>query len=206
MSQTWVVIGDSIMSGVQGGVASQHCLHLLAAEKDIVFKNISVPVQALGATGGSGFNNAYMVDQLTNLDGYYGAAFNGIIVQAGTNDHGRNINWGDTYNSLVRILNYARAHGKKVIVLDPIWKETELVANASGWDLNTYRFFMSYAASQYTDCAWFAHRENTPLGQVATAPPYFDPAEAPNRTHPVATGHRKLADWIKAEAASAGYF
>lgn len=205
MSQTWVVIGDSLMSTVSGGVASQHALHLLAAEKDIFFKNLSVPGQALGVVGGSGFHNAYMVDQLTNLDGYFGAGFKGIIVQAGTNDHGRNVNWGDTYNSLIRILTYARAHGKKVLVLDPIWKEQELVPNASGWDLNTYRYFMNYAVSLYTDCAFFAQRANTVLGTSAGAA-YFDPAEAPNRTHLLATGQRKYADWIKAEAATAGFF
>lgn len=205
MSQTWVVIGDSLMSYVAGGVASQHALHLLAAEKDILFKNLSVPAQALGAVGGSGFNNAYMTDQLTNIDGLYGAAFNGIILQAVTNDHGRNINWGDTYNSAIRILTYARAHGKKVLVLDAIWKETELVANASGWDLNTYRYFMALAANNYNDVTHFCHRENTVIGTVLGAA-YFDPSEAPNRTHLLPTGQRVYADWIKAEAASAGWF
>jgi hypothetical protein len=37
---------------------------------------------------------------------------------------------------------------------------------------------------------------------------YYDSAEvaANNRVHPNAIGHRKLADWIKLEAAAAGYF
>lgn len=204
-SKTVVVIGDSLMSGVAGGVASQHALHLIAAERDVVFKNLSVPAQALGAVGGSGFHNNYMIDQLTNLDGYFGAGFSTIIIQAGTNDHGRNINWGHTHQSAVRILTYARQHGKKVLVLDPIWKEDEDVLNASGWALNVYRFFLHDATSQFTDVARFCHRENTVVGTSAGAV-YFDPSEAPNRTHLTAAGQRKYADWIIAEAAAAGYF
>jgi len=204
-SKTVVVIGDSLMSGVAGGVAASHALHLIASERDVFFKNLSVPVQALGAVGGSGFNNSYMTDQLDNLNGFYGAAFTTIILQACTNDHGRNINWGDTYNAAVRILDYARAKAKKVLVLDAIWKESELTPNASGWDLNTYRFFIAHAASLYPDVAHFAHRENTVVG-TAAGMSYFDASEAPNRTHLTTAGQRKYADWIKAEAAAAGFF
>lgn len=205
MSQTWVVIGDSISSYVAQGVASQHYLHLLAAEKNIVFKNLSCSMHALGATDNSGFHSDSTRITLEHLDGFYGVGINGIIVQAGTNDHGRNINWGDTYNSLVRILTFAQSRNKKVLVLDPIWKDQENAANASGWNLNTYRYFMQLATNNYPAVARFCHRENSIIGTSAGAG-YFDQSETPYRTHLVASGHRVMADWIKAEAAAQGWF
>lgn len=200
-----VVLGDSIMCTVSGGVANQHALSLIQNEKDVFIKNMSTGGNALGAANPAGYNNSYMTSVLDNMGGFMAIGVDVIIVQAGTNDHGLNINWGDTYNSLVRILTWARSKGKKVLVLDPIWKENEDTPNASGFTLNTYRYFMAYATSQFTDCAWFAHRENTILGTSAGAS-YFEPTEAPNRTHLTAAGQRKYADWIKVEAASAGFF
>lgn len=205
-SQTWIVIGDSILSAVPQGTASQLALNLVGAERDVIFKSIASPGAALGVTDQTGFNNATTLNAIKQISGYFGA-YNGIIVQAGTNDYGRALNWGDTSNSIKAIIARAKADGKKVLVLDPIWRAGEDTANAQGNTLNTYRYFMFLACNDEPTVCFFAHRENTVMGTSAGAA-YYDVNEVATGTqlHPNVTGHRKLADWIKAEAAAAGFF
>lgn len=212
-SQVWIVIGDSIMSDVPQGNMAQHSLHLLAAENDIVVRNISSPGSSLGSTDKTGFNSERINSAIDLMSGTWGW-YNGVIVQAGTNDFGRGISVTETINSLRRILSRVQADGKKALVLDPIYRDGEGVPNAvndaicpSGQNtLNCYRFYMSYVCQQeFGSICRFAPRGNTVMG--AWNNNYESTEVAQNkRLHPNATGHRKIADWIKAEAAAAGYF
>lgn len=202
-----VVIGDSILAqGVPQGVAKQHALAIITQERDVTFKNIASPGAALGINDKTGFLPASTVSTLNQLAGYWGAV-DGIIIQAGTNDFGRNVPWADSYNSTVQILNWANANGKKVLILDPIWRAGEDTPNALGNTLNTYRYFQLVACNNYPAICRFGHRENSVLGTSAGAANY-DSAEVASGTqlHPNVNGHRILATWIEAEAAALGLF
>lgn len=206
-TQTWIVIGDSILSSVPQGTASQMALNLVSNERDVIFKSIASPGAALGIADNTGFNSTSTTATLDHIAGAW-LAYNGILIQAGVNDYNRNVTWQAMVDSLRRIMNHARALNKKVLVLDPIWRAGEDVPNGAGNTLNTYRFFMSVVCTQeYADICRFAHRENTVMGTSAGAANY-DANEVATGTqlHPNVTGHRKLADWIKAEAAAVGFF
>lgn len=199
-TKVWAVCGDSIMTTVADGTSSQHCLQLVSAEKDIVFRNLSGSGHALGATGNTGFNSIWTTDSFDHLAGMFGQ-LDGIIVQACTNDFGRNINWGDTVNSFRAICAWARAHGKKVLCLDAIWRAGEDVANSQGNTLNTYRYFLHYVAdNEYADVCRYTDRLTYVMGTSAAGPTHYSAAETATGTqlHPNALGHRAIADHIKA--------
>lgn len=202
---TWVVIGDSILSSVSGGTSKTNALHLVSTERDVTFRNLASPGAALGQSDYTGFNNTRTIDAMKQIGGAYNF-YHGIVIQALTNDFGRSIPWENTVTGLSQIMDYARANGKKVMVLDPIYRDNENTPNGQGDVLNTYRYMAFIVCTQdYGDICHFAHRSNTVLGSQTD---YYTPDEVANnrRLHPNVTGHRKLADWIKAEAADAGYF
>lgn len=202
---TCAVIGDSIMSMVPQGTAAQHALHLVAAERDVVFKNVSSPGASLGSADKTGFNSSRTTSAMDLIGGTWGW-YNCVIVQAGTNDYGRNLPWEDAVISLRRILDRVREDGKHAMVLDPIYRDGENTPNDLGNTLNTYRYMMSVVCQQeYGDICHFAPRASTVMGAFNNN---YDSTEVAQnkRLHPNAAGHRKLADWIKAEAAAAGYF
>lgn len=203
-AKTCVVIGDSNLSGVPNGTATQFALHLVAAERNVIFKNISSPGASLGSTDFTGFNSPEVVATLNRIGGSF-LAFDCALIALGVNDFNRALNWGDTYNGLERIIKRLKAMGKKALVLDPIWCGYENTPNSAGFTLNQYRFFIAHlCVNVYPADTHFAHRENTVLGTSAGAAYFVEPA--PNQLHLNAAGHRKLADWIKAEALAAGYF
>lgn len=206
-SKSVVVIGDSILAqNVPGGVAKQGALALLTQERDVTVHNLASPGAVLGKQDSNGFYNPTTINMLTQLAGPFNV-IDVVIIQAGTNDYGNSTNWGDTYNSSMAIINWARAHGKKVMLLDPIWRNGEDNLNAAGNSLNTYRYFLSLSCKSNADVCWFAHRENTIMGTGAGWQ-HYDANEVATGTqiHPNVQGHRYLADWIKAEAAAAGFF
>lgn len=204
-SQTWIVIGDSIMSDIYATPASASTVHLLQAERDVMIRNISSPGAALGKADASGYNEPGVVDTISRIGGLFGW-YNGVIIQAGTNDFGRNVHWGDTVTAMRRILDKIRLDNKRAIVLDPIYRDGETVANALGYNLDTYRYFMFLVcATEYPDVCHFAHRAHTDMGSFNNNYASSEVASG-MRLHPNAAGHRKLANWIKAEAATAGFF
>jgi lysophospholipase L1-like esterase len=205
-SQTWIVIGDSIVSTVRQGIASQMALNLVGNERDVIFKSVASPGAALGLSDHTGYNNTETLAMVDQIAGYWNA-YDGIIVQAGTNDFSRAVSGDDTYASLKAIIAKAKAGGKKVLVMEPIWRADETVANSLGNDLNTYRARMQAACDEEAATCRFARREHTVLGSSAGRGLY-DAAEASSGTqmHPNAAGHRQLADWIKSEADAAGFF
>lgn len=205
-TKTWIVVGDSIMSYVADGAAAQHALALVQAERGVYIKNISSPGAALGVKDHTGFNTPTTAETIKAISGFFGY-YEGIIVQAATNDYGRSIPVNDTLDGLRRILDTAQASGKKVLLLDPIWRAGEGSPNALGWTLDTYRFWMATVCNQYAGTCRWASRANTVMG-TASGASFYSAAEvaAGTQLHPNAAGQRHLADWIKAEAAAAGYF
>lgn len=205
--KTWIVVGDSIMSEASNGDAQDMATFLIQSEKDVSIRNISSPGAALGAKDFTGYNSDQFVAELARIGGAW-SAYHGIIVQAGTNDYGRSIPWADTVEGLRRILSHAKAMNKKVIVLDPIWRAGEDTPNSVGNTLNTYRYFMYLVCvNEYAGTCHFASRMNTIMG-TASGASFYKASEvaADTQLHPNVAGHRYLADWIKAEAAAAGYF
>jgi lysophospholipase L1-like esterase len=182
------------------------CLTLVSNERDVVFKSLAAPGNALGITDSTGFNSDELLDTFARIGGTY-AAWDYIMVMAGVNDYNRNVPWEDTVDSLRRIMNYALSFGRKVIVFDPIWKAGEGTANPLGNTLNTYRFFLLSVCNEFPSTAYFAHRANTIMGDSAGAA-YYDATEVATSTqlHPNVSGHRFLAEWVKSEAATAGLF
>ena len=205
--QTWIVIGDSIMSKAADGQAENLALHLIAAERNIAFKNIAAPGNSLGASNHTGYNNPSTLGALGIIGGMY-SAYNGIIIQAGTNDFGLSIPWENTANSLRNILTHARGMQKKVIVMEPIWRSNQHVPNALGYNLDVYRFFMYLVCrEEYPDICHYARKENSLLGTSAGYMLYQNSeVSSGTQLHPNVAGHRVMADWINAEAATAGFF
>lgn len=197
-AQPVIVIADSIGSNIAQGQASQHFLSLVQNERDVLFRVIGSPGSSLGNTDKTGFNSQRTVDAIDLVGGYWGW-YTRVIIQAGTNDFGRNVPWEDTVTSLRRILDKVRADGKKASVLDPIYRDGENVPNALGNTLNTYRYFMAIVCQQeYGDICQFVPRST---GGMGTLNNNYDSNEVAQgkRLHPNVTGNRKMADWLKAE-------
>lgn len=214
-NMTCILFGDSIGSTVAQGTANQHFLHLLTAERNVFFRSVASPGATLGHSDYTGFNSqraVEIINQVRGLYGWYGC----VIIQAGTNDFGRDdpVSVTKTVESLRRILAKVRADGRKALVMEPIYRDGENTPNsvndalcgATGNTLNCYRYFMGVVCQQeYGDVCHFAKRSNTPMGALNNN---YSSVEVMNqeRLHPNAVGHRKMADWIKAEAAAAGIF
>lgn len=197
-SQSVIVIVDSIGANIAQGQASQHFLTLVSNERDVLFRVIGSPGSSLGNTDKTGFNSQRTVDAIDLVGGYWGW-YGRVIIQAGTNDFGRNVPWEDTVTSLRRILDKVRADGKKASVLDPIYRDGENVPNALGNTLNTYRYFMAIVCQQdYGDICQFVPRSTSGMG---TQNNNYDSNEVAQgkRLHPNPAGNRKMADWLKAE-------
>jgi lysophospholipase L1-like esterase len=213
--QTWILMGDSILSAVSPTqINGKHdnsnklaAFHLMN-ESNVSIRNISSPGISLGHSNLTGWNNRNKVTDTLGTIGGAWSAYNGIIIQAGTNDFGRSVHWRDTVTSLRYILNHAKALNKKVMVMEPIWRRNEQVQNNLGFTLDTYRFFMYIVCvNEFPETCHYAFRNNSPLVD-SRASKYFDGSEikSQNELHLNAAGHRAYADWIKFEAARKGWF
>lgn len=202
--KTYVVIGDSIMSLVGDGQSKDHALTLVASERDVMFKNISSPGASLGGVPPFGFNSALVTSELTSLLGVLDY-FDGIIVQAGVNDFSGNMPWSTNAESLNRILDYARAHNKKVLMLDLLWMWNEANPNSTGWILLNYRIARSMVCASYPDVCVFAPRP-AEFDRPSTTLFAAADVDAGKQLHPNVIGHRIYANWLASVAASAGLF
>lgn len=205
MSKTWIVIGDSIMSFVADGASKQHSLSLIQKECDVMFKNLSSPGATLAATDGLGYNSPQVIDTINRIAGFFDC-WDGVIIQAGTNDHAAGKPLSEMCDSARRILSHVRAKGKKALVLDPIWRAGENETNCTGNTLHAYRFSLAILAlSEFPDCCVHVSRTGTPLDVKSNNYAAAEVA-AGTQLHPNAAGHRIMADWIKAAAATACLF
>ncbi len=212
--QTWIIMGDSIMSAVSpskvdgpSGLSSQMTANLLMNEKNISVRNISSPGNSIGHSDSTGFGNTVSVTQsLDRIAGFF-SFYNGIIIQAGTNDFGRSVSLSTFNKSLEGILSYAQSRNKKVLLMEPIWRRNESVKNQQGLTLNDYSKSMRTLCTKYSSYCHFAERTNSKLG-TSNSYVYFDANEikAKGELHLNASGHRAYTDWIKLEAAKRKWF
>jgi lysophospholipase L1-like esterase len=212
--QTWIIMGDSIMSAVSpakvdgpSGLSSHMTANLLMNEKNISIRNISSPGNSIGHSDSTGFGNTASVTQsLDRIAGFF-SFYNGIIIQAGTNDYGRSVSLSTFNKSLEGILSYAKARNKKVLLMEPIWRRNEGVKNKEGLVLSDYSKAMQSLCYKYNTICHFAERKNSKLATINSSG-YFDANEvkAKGELHLNAFGHRAYADWIKLEAAKKKWF
>lgn len=214
-AQTWVLIGDSIMSLVSPskvngpeGHANQQAAFLIQKERNVNLRNVSSPGNSLGNKDFSGFaggsNAKAILETIGGVFNYY----NGVIVQVGTNDFSRSVPWADTVTGLRHILNQARAMNKKVLVMEPIWRRDQNVKNAAGNTLDTYRFFIYIVCTnEYPDICRYASRSSSALADERAAK-FYDANEVAKKKelHLNAAGQRAYANWVKLEAAKNGFF
>jgi hypothetical protein len=203
--KTWIVIGDSIMSWAADGEAKDLALHIVATERNVLIKNISSPGASLGRETSFGFNNTNTIATLDEICGFFSYC-DGILVQAGFNDYRQSVDLQQTEASLLRILAYARSHGKKVIVTDIIWSIIENEPNDLGYTVTKYREVRTASCTVYSDICTYAPRTETSLGSPSTT--LYDAAEVASgkQVHPNVAGHRAFADWLETIAAKAGLF
>lgn len=207
---TCALVGDSISHGF--GVAPQsRFAHLLQVENDLIIKDLSSPGLTLGLAPPFGFNSDAIKGQLSTLKGFFNA-IDCVIVQAGTNDFGGNASAGapleSTMASLARITQWSRANGKKVLVLDPIWRADENAINTHGRPLADYRYgLLVVCAVQNSDVCTFINRSSSGIDSAASSGDFLSGEVALGKQlHPNAAGHRKMANWIRSGAAAAGIF
>lgn len=207
-SQTWIVVHDSIGSGVSQGTSSQLAYHLVAEERDIVFKNISSPGSSLGHTDRTGYNSARTNNAIDLIRGAWNF-YDGVIIAAGTNDYTRWVQPDDTVAGLRRILNKVRADGKKALVIPILWRANEDVPNGAGFTVTSYRYVIALTCiNEYPDVCYHAGLNNSPLMTSAGAATDYDATETAQgkQLHLNASGHRKLADYIKLELTNMAAF
>lgn len=200
-SQTAIVIHDSIGSVVAQGSAKELAYHLVSAERDIVFKNLSSPGSSLGHTDRTGYNNANTINAIDIIRGAWNY-YDFLIIAAGTNDYMRWVQPADTVASMRRILNKVRADGKKALVMPILWRANENTPNGIGYTVTSYRYVIALTCiNEYPDVCYHAGLNNSPLMTNAGAATDYDATETAQgkQLHLNASGQRKLADYIKLE-------
>lgn len=208
--KTFLLFGDSIMSSVSpsvvggnNGAAYELASHLVQEECNVIIKNLSSPGHSIGGPKHSFANG---VDLMREFGGMF-SAYDGVILQAGTNDFGRSIPLADTIASLTAILKEAQQAGKKVLVMDSLWRWNEAVSNAQGYTLGGYRWSVATTCNQYPGVGYFGTRTGSVFDNASASPLYSaDEVATGHELHLNAAGHRAYADWLKSKATAFGLF
>lgn len=193
-TQQWIVLGDSYSTYVDGGQARHLDWTLISNERDVVFRNLSAPGAEMGHSGY--FNNQGVIDQIDRICGWGSANCHGVIIQAGINDYQFGSSWQAYVDSIQRVINWAAAHGKPVIILDLLYVGPENVPNVTGKTLGDYRTHRFFMGLNYGHVHFFGR----PASFNGSNPPLW------SNGHPNIAGHRELANWIEAQASAAGFF
>jgi hypothetical protein len=209
-AKTCIMFGDSIMSevypstvGGPNGKAMELASNRAQMEADVIIRNLSSPGHALAGPTHSFANGVDLMREVGGMFGYYSC----LIIQAGTNDFKRNVPWQDTVASLNAMLSEAQAKGKKVLVMDAIWRRDEATPNALGHTLAVYRWNIAIKCNEYPGTCFFATRNGTYLNDSSASPLYnANEVENGNELHLNAEGHRRFADWMMYEAAKNSLF
>lgn len=208
--KTFLLFGDSIMSGVypdvvggEAGAAYSLATHLVQQERNVIIKNMSSPGHAIGGAQHSFANG---VELMREFGGMF-SAYDGVIIQAGTNDFGRGIPIADTLASLTAILQEAQLGGRKVLVMDSLWRWNEATPNSQGYTLGAYRWNVAITCNQYPDVAHFASRTGSVFDNSSASTLFSaDEVAAGHELHLNTAGHRAYADWMIQRAAGFGLF
>lgn len=208
--KTFLLFGDSIMSSVSpsavggsNGAAYALASHLVQEECNVIIKNLSSPGHSIGGPQHSFANG---VDLMREFGGMF-SAYDGVILQAGTNDFGRGIPIADTLAALTAILQEAQLGGKKVLVMDALWRWNEATPNSQGYTLGAYRWNVAITCNQYPGVGYFCTRTGTVFDNSSASPLYAaNEVASGHELHLNAAGHRAYADWLKSKAAAFGLF
>lgn len=180
-----MVVGDSQATAVSGGGQPQQSWpHLLMAAEAVDVRNVSAPGLTLEGT---------QTQTLTAIDqmcGYAHAFCDRIVLQRGINDAAYGATWTGYVNAIQAYINWARAHGKRVLMLDLIWAGSF----ETGTNPNTGKGFSDYRVHRYLTCLansdvcdWLGR--TAPFDQ--NAPSYW------TNNHPNAAGHIALRNWLQ---------
>lgn len=202
----WIVLGDSIISNPTDGVPTDLPFMLLGQERGVEFRSLASPGAAMGLTTNLGFNGTWLTATLDRICGFYSYC-DGVVIQAGVNDFNMNVPWADQQTSIRRVLDWAEARNKKVLMLDLIWMSAGELGepNQAGLtfaQLRNARFLECYA--RRPRCV-FALR---PSAFNQQTPSYYYSAEVRTgmMTHLNPAGRRAYANWVAQAAAGAGLF
>lgn len=209
-AQTYILFGDSIMSevfpstvGGPNGKAIELTANRVMLQADVNVRNLSSPGKRLG---GAQFSFTDAVTLMRSVGGVFNY-YNGVIVQAGTNDFENSVPKAESVNSLIAIITEARRLNKKVMVMDPIWRRDEGTPNSIGLTLAAYRWDMAIACGMNADVCHWVSRTGTVFDTDSASPLYNANEVAKSKElHLNAEGHRRYADWMLLKAAEFGLF
>lgn len=206
---TCILIGDSIDSFVADGRASDLTPYLVAAERNVVIRNLSSPGATLGRADNTGFNNEAVIATMDGICGSFRYC-DCVIITAGTNDFNNPaIQWMDVERSVTRILDWVAQTGRptRVLMLDLIWRSNfeDGAVNHMGM---TWRQFREARAALCTERPRVCAYAPRPTAFDAARPELFgmDEQSSGALLHPNAAGHRLRANWMIAAAEGAGLF
>lgn len=212
--QTWVLMGDSIMSAVSpsvvdgpSGTSKQLAANLLMNNKNVSIRNISSPGNSIGHSDFTGFGNTLSVTQsLDRIGGFFGF-YNGIIIQAGTNDFGRSVDLPTFKKSLEGILKHAKTRNKKVLLMEPIYRADQNVKNKVGLVLKDYSNAMKNLCTTYNTHCYFSDMSEEFFNQYSFKSHYdANEVKVGKALHLNASGHERYYRWIEFEASRAKFF
>lgn len=200
-SMPWIVIGDSIVSYPQGGDPSDLPFSLIMEERDVAFPSIASPSAAMGSTGISGFNSTWTTDTLDHICGYLSYCA-GVVIQAGVNDFQLNNSWTAQQTSIRRVLDWAQARNKRVLMLDLVYnRDAEQGAPTNGAGLT----FAGIRNARFMECV-----ARQPRCVFALRPANLNVLTSgfyqADGTHLTPAGRRAYATWVESAASAAGLF
>lgn len=180
-----MVVGDSQATAVSaGGYPQQSWPHLLMAAEAVDVRSVSAPGLTLENT------QTQTLAAIDLMCGYGWAFCDRIVLQRGINDAAFGATWSGYVNAILDYFNWARSHGKRVLMLDLIWAGSF----ETGTNPNTGKSFSDYRTHRYLTCLansdvcdWLGR--TAPFDQ--NAPSYW------TNNHPNAAGHIALRNWLQ---------
>jgi hypothetical protein len=209
-AKTCIMFGDSIMSEVYPstvsgptGKAIELAANRVMLQADVNIRNLSSPGKRLG---GSTYSYTDAVTLMRSVGGFF-SYYNCVIVAAGTNDYSGSIPVEESVASLKAIIEEAQVRGKRVLVMDMIWRRGEETPNALGLTLGAYRWNIAITCGMYPDvCIWGSRTGTVFDNSDASALYSAKEVQEGKELHLNAEGHRRYADWMMLKAAEKSLF
>lgn len=202
-SAPWVVLADSITTSPSNG-ADPRTLQwpIITQSRGVAFTPLGGPGAAIGGSALIDYGSTTLPDDITRACGYlYYCA--GVIVQAGVNDWVRSVPWNAQAASYTRIMDWAQATGRKVLMIELIFDE---VGDGGGSPNNAGNTLDAIRGNRYLMCAArptvciYVPRPANEFRE-RTAGYYISDGR-----HLTVAGRRAYATWIEGAAVAAGLF
>lgn len=194
-TQYYVVLGDSLDCYVAGGQARDLSWQIVSNERDVMFRNLSLPGVKLEY-----YTDTAGIAALDRACGWNAINCDGVIVSAGLNSYSFGTSWPAYVNALNALVAWGRARQRPVILMDIPYEGPENVANTAGKTLGDYRALRYFTALNNPDTVKFWTR---PAALDHDAPSLY----GPDHVHLNAAGQAvKARSWIETAAAQAGLF